>query len=81
MECDPTPEAAASGDMQSKVKRLIEQYYSQLTKGCGRQSCDNPACASSGLLKLTNDEAAVRSIQCVTVMTLLSALLMITICL
>ena len=59
MECDPTPEAAsASGDKQRMFQRLIERYYSQLTEGCGRQSCDNPACASSSLGKLAPNEAA-----------------------
>ena len=68
MECDPQPEAeAASGDKRGLVKRLIERYYRQLTEGCGRQSCDNPACASSGLSKLTPNEAAARSLQCLSV--------------
>ena len=80
MECDPTPEAAsASGDKQKMFQRLIERYYSQLTEGCGRQSCDNPACASSSLGKLAPNEAAVRSLQCLSVMTLFSVLLLIMI--
>ena len=68
MECDPQPEAeAASGDKRSMVRGLIERYYRQLTEGCGRQSCDNAACASSGLSKLAPNEAAARSIQCLSV--------------
>jgi len=67
MECDPQPEAeAASGDKRSLVRGLIERYYRQLTEGCGRQSCDNAACASSGLSKLAPNEAAARSIQCLS---------------
>ena len=68
MEVDPQPEAEpASGDKRGLVKRLIERYYKQLTEGCGRQSCDNPDCASSGLSKLAPNEAAARSIQCLSV--------------
>ena len=69
MEVDPQPEAEpASGDKRSLAKRLIERYYKQLTEGCGRQSCDNPDCASSSLSKLAPNEAAARSIQCLSVM-------------
>ena len=70
MECDPQPEAeAASGDKRRLVQRLIERYYKQLTQGCGRQGCDTPACASSGLPSLSPNEAAARSLQCLSVMT------------
>ena len=69
MEVDPQPEAEpASGDKRSLAKRLIERYYKQLTEGCGRQRCDNPDCASSSLSKLAPNEAAARSIQCLSVM-------------
>lgn len=69
MECDPQPEAAeaASGDKRRLVQRLIERYYKQLTVGCGRQGCDNADCASSGLSKLAPNEAAARSLQCLSV--------------
>ena len=31
---------------RTAAKQLIEQYYYQLTDGCGNKSCSNDACAS-----------------------------------
>ena len=50
------------------VFRLIERYYKQLTEGCGRSSCDNADCASSGH-RLSPNEAAARSLQCLSVIS------------
>lgn len=65
MDCDPSEPS----DKKKGAKELITSYYFQLTKGCGRQSCDNPHCASSGQLSasLSPDQAAARAIQCVRV--------------
>ena len=68
MECDPPAESSA--DKKRSVQILIERYYHQLTRGCGRSVCDNPRCASSGQLQaLSPNEAAALSIQCLTVRT------------
>eukprot|EP00794_Sanderia_malayensis_P007143 gene7143-7948_t len=50
-------------EMESQRKRaaedLVKKYFLQLTNGCGRVSCDNEFCASSGKHKdLNKDEAA-----------------------
>lgn len=57
MEVD-TPDSVKEEDAKRKVaKKLIERYYYQLTKGCGRQ-CDNPHCASSNLFRSPLDPNA-----------------------
>ena len=44
------------------VKQRIQQFYFQLTDGCGRSNCANPDCASNpSFVKLTSDEAAARA--------------------
>ncbi|XP_076347770.1 ubiquitin-protein ligase E3A-like [Tachypleus tridentatus] len=49
---------------RAAVKKLIEQYYYQLTKGCRNPSCANEFCASSGKVKeFTPDEAAAQALQ------------------
>lgn len=45
------PAVASSGENQDEMKRaaarqLIENYYYQLTSGCGNSNCDNQCCAS-----------------------------------
>lgn len=57
MEVD-TPHNPNEEDAKRKVaKKLIERYYFQLTKGCGRK-CDNPHCASSNLSHPLDPNAA-----------------------
>ncbi|XP_076343706.1 ubiquitin-protein ligase E3A-like isoform X2 [Tachypleus tridentatus] len=49
---------------RATAKKLIEQYYYQLTKGCGNTCCANEVCASSGKVKVfTPDEAAAKALQ------------------
>lgn len=49
---------------QSQARELIEKYFFQLTKGCGKVQCSNNFCASSGLVdKLTGNQAAIKSLQ------------------
>lgn len=49
---------------QSQARKLIEKYFFQLTKGCGKMDCSNKYCASSGLVdKLTGNQAAIKSLQ------------------
>ncbi|XP_030748877.1 ubiquitin-protein ligase E3A isoform X2 [Sitophilus oryzae] len=44
---------------RTAARKLIEQYFYQLTEGCGNQNCKNINCASSGELKpMTPNEAA-----------------------
>uniref|UniRef100_A0A0N5AZI7 HECT-type E3 ubiquitin transferase n=1 Tax=Syphacia muris TaxID=451379 RepID=A0A0N5AZI7_9BILA len=64
-------EDACGGDKVShlepshEMKIAINRYYKQLLEGCGRRSCDNEDCASSGrFAKLSSNEAAARAIQC-----------------
>jgi len=66
MDCDPGP--SEPSDKRKAAQNLIERYYYQLTQGCGKQNCDNQHCASSGQFSrpLTPDEAAVRSLQCLS---------------
>ena len=42
-----TAHAPAPAANASAAKELVMRYYSQLTQGCGRASCDNRNCASS----------------------------------
>ena len=65
MECDQS-ETTETGDKRKTIQKLIERYYHQLTQGCGSNSCSNQNCASSGLMLSPND-AAARSLQCLTV--------------
>lgn len=55
-------------DMKRAVaKKLIEQYFYQLSNGCGNPSCSNSNCASSGqVASLTPNQAAARAIQLYT---------------
>jgi len=64
MECDQS-ETTETGDKRKTIQKLIERYYHQLTQGCGSNSCSNQNCASSGLMLSPND-AAARSLQCLT---------------
>lgn len=50
---------------QSQARKLIEKYFYQLTKGCGKLDCANEYCASSGLIdkQLTGNQAAIKSLQ------------------
>ena len=44
------------------VKLRIQQFYFQLTDGCGRSDCTNPDCASNpNFQKLTSDAAAAKA--------------------
>ena len=47
--------------VRAAAKRLIERYYHQLTRGCGRRDCTNEHCASSSKSKLlTPNQAAAQ---------------------
>jgi ubiquitin-protein ligase E3 A len=47
-----------------QARKQIERYFFQLTEGCGKSSCKNNYCASSGQVdKLTGNQAAIRSLQ------------------
>lgn len=49
---------------KSAVKSLIEQYFRQLTVGCGNGSCSNEFCASSQHFKaLDKNAAAVKALE------------------
>lgn len=49
---------------KSAVKSLIEQYFRQLTVGCGNGSCSNEFCASSEDFKpLDKNTAAVKALE------------------
>ncbi|CAG0922014.1 unnamed protein product [Notodromas monacha] len=57
------PADVAKQRAQKKFSELIQKFYHQLTKGCGRSSCDNPDCFSAGRMSpLTPDQAAVRAV-------------------
>ena len=44
------------------VKQRIQQFYFQLTEGCGRTNCANHDCASNpAFKKISSDEAAARA--------------------
>nr|CAB3267458.1 ubiquitin-protein ligase E3A-like [Phallusia mammillata] len=48
---------------RAAIKQLIQQYYFQLTEGCGKTSCSNQNCASSSSFsKLSQNDAAVQAI-------------------
>ena len=44
------------------LRELIEKYFTQLTRGCGRESCNNPDCATGSGRALSPDEAAPRAL-------------------
>lgn len=45
------------------AKQRIQQFYFQLTDGCGRPNCSNPDCASNpNSTKLTSNDAAAKAI-------------------
>lgn len=45
------------------AKQRIQQFYFQLTDGCGRPNCSNPDCASNpNSIKLTSNDAAAKAI-------------------
>jgi len=66
MECDVPEETQSGTDKRKSAKKLIEQYYHQLTLGCGKNNCDNLNCASSGSFAtpLTPNEAAAKALEC-----------------
>ena len=46
---------------RAAAKRLIERYYYQLMKGCGKKNCSNEHCASSKkVIGLTPNQAAAQ---------------------
>ncbi|CAD5122844.1 DgyrCDS11247 [Dimorphilus gyrociliatus] len=58
----------AEADLKkSIVAKLIEQFYQQLTTGCGRETCTTPMCASNKNfnLRLEPSEAALKAIELV----------------
>ncbi|CAK8684197.1 unnamed protein product [Clavelina lepadiformis] len=58
---DPQNNSAMS--KRCAIKQRIQQYYFQLTEGCGQNYCNNPDCASNpNFEKLSSDDAAARSI-------------------
>ena len=46
--------------------QLIQNYYKQLTEGCGDASCDNPACASSKSFNFKQADRNKLAIQAIT---------------
>lgn len=65
-----SPSETIDGNDDSKravAKKLIEQYFYQLSNGCGNPKCGNRNCASSGqVIALTPNQAAARAIQLYT---------------
>eukprot|EP00954_Amorphochlora_amoebiformis_P004303 335539-Amorphochlora_amoeboformis.AAC.1 len=54
---------ATAKDRKEEAKRLIMQYFKQLTEGCDNNKCSNAYCASSsGLKKLSKKEALKKAI-------------------
>jgi len=50
-----------STDKRVAARLLIEQYYFQLTRGCGNENCNNEHCASSKkVINLTPNQAAAQ---------------------
>lgn len=48
---------------RAHAKQLIEQYFHQLSTGCGDVSCSNEHCASNGTMtRLTPNEAAAHAL-------------------
>lgn len=48
---------------RAHAKQLIEQYFHQLTSGCGDANCANEHCASSGTMAaLAPNEAAAHAL-------------------
>lgn len=63
-----TSTADSNDEMKRAVaKKLIEQYFYQLSNGCGNPTCGNRHCASSGQVStLSPNQAAARAIQLYT---------------
>ncbi|CAG0881653.1 unnamed protein product [Cyprideis torosa] len=65
----PTPPSSNRnlGDpARAVVERRIESFFYQLLNGCGRASCSNPDCRSSGMTgEMSPNDAALRAVQCV----------------
>ncbi|XP_062898200.1 ubiquitin-protein ligase E3A-like [Mobula hypostoma] len=58
------PSPASLKRKREAAKQLIENYYFQLTKGCGNEFCANENCAScSGFEQLDNNQAAARALE------------------
>ncbi|KAL8617103.1 hypothetical protein ACOMHN_014273 [Nucella lapillus] len=60
-----------SGEDQAEMKRqaaaqLIQNYYKQLTDGCGNSDCDNPSCASCPNFTFKSTDRNRLAIQAVT---------------
>jgi len=47
MEIDQTGNTSSKEELEAKLKKLIQLYFFQLTKGCGRKNCTNPHCCSN----------------------------------
>ncbi|GAB6033283.1 Putative E3 ubiquitin-protein ligase HTD2 [Chamberlinius hualienensis] len=62
---DQHKEGFANTEMKrAAAKQLIERYYYQVTSGCGRESCTNEFCASSGKMRSTSaNQAAATALQ------------------
>uniref|UniRef100_H2ZI00 HECT-type E3 ubiquitin transferase n=1 Tax=Ciona savignyi TaxID=51511 RepID=H2ZI00_CIOSA len=56
-------ESSLTMSKRTALKLRIQQFFAQLTQGCGRQHCPNENCASNSTIKqLSCDEAAVQAI-------------------
>ncbi|RNA22112.1 ubiquitin- ligase E3A isoform X1 [Brachionus plicatilis] len=57
-------EKSIESNQKEKAKEIIEKFFHQVTKGCGRQGCTNPNCASNPNFEpVQNNQAAVLAIQ------------------
>lgn len=70
---EPASDCAVSGSGvdQAEMKRqaaaqLIQNYYKQLTDGCGNSDCDNPSCASCPNFSFKSADRNKLAIQAVT---------------
>lgn len=66
-ECESDAEVIDSKNLddvkRAHAKQLIEQYFYQLTSGCGEANCSNEHCASNGNTEpLAPNQAAARAL-------------------
>lgn len=47
---------------RERLKYRIQRFHDQLTKGCGRESCDNPDCATGSGKALDSTAAAAQAV-------------------
>ena len=47
---------------RENVRKLIQQYFLQLTQGCGRDACSNSACATGSGQPMSPTDAATRAL-------------------